>query len=66
VYIELHTHSNFSLLDGASHSEDLVARAAELGMPALALTDHDALYDAPCAGRKRSSIRSGICVILPI
>jgi error-prone DNA polymerase len=44
AYIELHCHSNFSLLDGASSVEDLVARAAELGMPALALTDHDAVY----------------------
>jgi error-prone DNA polymerase len=43
-YIELHCHSNFSLLDGASHPEELVARAKELGMPALALTDHDGLY----------------------
>jgi error-prone DNA polymerase len=46
MYIELHAHSNFSLLDGASHPEDLVARAAELGMAALALTDHDGLYAA--------------------
>jgi error-prone DNA polymerase len=45
-YIELHCHSNFSLLDGASHPEDLVARAAELGMEALALTDRDAVYGA--------------------
>ncbi len=45
-YVELHCHSNFSLLDGASHPEDLVARAAALGMPALALTDHDAVYGA--------------------
>src|SRR5438128_2295719 len=45
-YAELHCHSNFSLLDGASHPEDLVKRAAELGMPALALTDHDAVYGA--------------------
>ena len=44
AYIELHCHSNFSLLDGASSVEDLVARASELGMPALALTDHDAVY----------------------
>ena len=46
MYIELHTHSNFSLLDGADHPETLVARAAELGMPALALTDHDNVYGA--------------------
>jgi error-prone DNA polymerase len=45
-YIELHCHSNFSLLDGASHPEALVERAAALGMPALALTDHDAVYGA--------------------
>ncbi|MDH4268791.1 MAG: error-prone DNA polymerase [Dehalococcoidia bacterium] len=43
-YVELHCHSNFSILDGASHSEDLVARASEIGIPALALTDHDGLY----------------------
>ncbi len=46
MYIELHTHSNFSLLDGADHPETLVARAAALGMPALALTDHDNVYGA--------------------
>ncbi len=45
-YVELHCHSNFSLLDGASHPEDLLKRAAELTMPALALTDHDAVYGA--------------------
>lgn len=44
LYSELHCHSNFSLLDGAAHPEQLVARAAELGMKALALTDHDAVY----------------------
>ena len=45
-YVELHCHSNFSLLDGASHPEELVARAKKLGMAALALTDHDGLYGA--------------------
>ena len=40
-YIELHTHSAYSFLDGASRPEELVVRAAELGYPALALTDHD-------------------------
>ena len=40
-YVELHAHSCFSLLDGASPPEALVARAALLGHPALALTDHD-------------------------
>jgi error-prone DNA polymerase len=45
-YVELHCHSNYSLLDGASPPETLVTRAAELGYPALALTDHDAVYGA--------------------
>ena len=45
-YVELHCHSNFSLLDGASHPEELAGQAANLGMPALALTDHDGLYGA--------------------
>jgi len=43
-YVELHAHSCFSLLDGASTPEALLDRAAELGMTALALTDHDGLY----------------------
>ena len=47
VYIELHAHSYYSLLDGVPSPEELVQRAAELNMPALALTDHDALYGAP-------------------
>jgi error-prone DNA polymerase len=45
-YVELHCHSAFSLLDGASSPEALVERAAALGYPALALTDHDGLYGA--------------------
>ncbi len=45
-YIELHAHSYYSLLDGVPSPEALVQRAAELDMPALALTDHDALYGA--------------------
>jgi error-prone DNA polymerase len=45
-YVELHCHSYFSLLEGASSPEALVARAAGLGYPALALTDRDGLYGA--------------------
>ena len=45
-YVELHCHSYFSLLDGASSPEALVERAVALGYPALALTDHDGLYGA--------------------
>jgi error-prone DNA polymerase len=43
-YIELHAHSAYSFLDGASQPEELAARAASLGYEALALTDHDGLY----------------------
>ena len=45
-YVELHTHSNYSFLDGASDVDDLVAAAAERGMDALALTDTNGLYGA--------------------
>jgi error-prone DNA polymerase len=43
-YCELHAHTNFSFLDGATHPEELIARAAQLGVPALAITDHAGLY----------------------
>lgn len=46
AYAELHAHSFFSLLDGASSPEALVARAKTLGLRALALTDHDSLAGA--------------------
>jgi len=45
-YAELHCHSNFSFLDGASHPEELAVTAARLGLRALALTDHHGLYGA--------------------
>jgi len=43
-YAELHCHTNFSFLDGASHPEELVEEATRLGLAALAVTDHDGLY----------------------
>ncbi len=46
AYAELHTHSAYSFLDGASTPEELVEEAARLGLRALALTDHDGLYGA--------------------
>src|SRR5579864_4810199 len=45
-YAELHCRSNFSFLEGASHPEELIARAVELGLEAAALTDRDGLYGA--------------------
>ena len=46
AYVELHCHSAFSFLDGASHPVELAAAAAEQGHAALAITDHDGLYGA--------------------
>ncbi|WP_066038766.1 error-prone DNA polymerase [Herbiconiux solani] len=43
-YAELHAHSNFSFLDGASSPESLIEEAARLRLEALALTDHDGFY----------------------
>ena len=70
AYAELHCHSNFSFLDGASAPDELVERAAELGCPALAATDHQGLYGAvrfataaeaagihPCRRRDRAARR---------
>src|SRR6202022_5201586 len=45
-FVHLHCHSHSSLLDGASRIPELIVRAKELGMNALALTDHGNLYGA--------------------
>lgn len=55
-YAELHAWSNFTFLDGASHPEELIGRAAELGLAALALTDRDGLY-----GTVRFAVRARAC-----
>jgi error-prone DNA polymerase len=47
MYIELHSRSAFSFLRGASLPEHLAARAAELGLPAMAVCDRDGFYAAP-------------------
>ena len=45
-FVHLHTHSEYSLLDGANRISDLVRKATEFEMPALALTDHGCLFGA--------------------
>jgi DNA polymerase-3 subunit alpha len=45
-FVHLHTHSEYSLLDGAASIQGLMDRTVELGMPALGLTDHGAMYGA--------------------
>src|SRR5271157_3304162 len=47
MYVELHARSAFSFLEGASLPETLMARCAELQMPAMALLDRNGLYGAP-------------------
>src|SRR5437879_359963 len=46
-YVELHCHSDFSFLDGASGPDHLVEQAVRLGLSGLALTDHDGFHGAP-------------------
>ena len=46
MFANLHTHTEYSLLDGLSKIEPLVQRAKSLGQDALAITDHGALYGA--------------------
>jgi len=45
-FVHLHTHTEYSLLDGAARIEELVAEAARLGQPAVSITDHGVLYGA--------------------
>jgi error-prone DNA polymerase len=61
-YIELRCRSAFSFLSGASLPEDLIARAAELNYPALALGDHEGLYGAPRF--HRAAERAGLRAIV--
>ena len=45
-FVHLHSHTEFSLLDGISRLPDMVRRAKELNQPALAITDHGNMYAA--------------------
>jgi len=45
-FVHLHTHSHYSLLDGLGQVDDLIKKAQECGMPALAITDHGVMYGA--------------------
>src|SRR5579864_6842026 len=45
-YAELHAHSNFTLLDGGSHPEELIATAKTYGLAGIAITDRDSLAGA--------------------
>ncbi|HZA15684.1 MAG TPA: PHP domain-containing protein, partial [Pseudonocardiaceae bacterium] len=45
-FVHLHTHTEFSMLDGAARLDDLFAECARMGMPALAMTDHGNVFGA--------------------
>jgi DNA polymerase III alpha subunit len=61
-YVELHSASAFSFLQGASQPEKLVERAVEIGMPAVALLDHNGVYGSArfYTAAKRNNIRAHI------
>ncbi|NPV09006.1 MAG: DNA polymerase III subunit alpha [Anaerolineae bacterium] len=61
-FVHLHAHSEFSLLDGLSRVTDLVERAAELAMPAVALTDHGVMYGA--VPFHRAAVEAGVKPII--
>jgi DNA polymerase-3 subunit alpha len=67
-FVGLHIHSDYSLLDGASQLPELVDRAVELGMPAIALTDHGVMYGAielikVCKGKLKPIIGNEMYII---
>ncbi len=62
TFVHTHVHTEYSLLDGATRIEPLCERAKELGMPAVAITDHGYMYG--CAEFYRAAIKVGIKPII--
>ncbi len=65
-YAELHVHSHFSFLDGASSPAALVEEAIRLGLRGLAITDHDGFYGAPAlaeAARAFGAEQAGLATV---
>jgi error-prone DNA polymerase len=67
AWIELHCHSSYSFLDGASSPDELVAEAIERGLAALAITDHDGMYGVPqfaqAVARRKAADGTGLGTI---
>src|SRR6266705_324447 len=63
-FVHLHTHSEYSLLDGASRVDALFERAARFDMPALALTDHGVMFGA--LDFYEAGLRTGVKPILGV
>ncbi len=59
AFVHLHNHSEYSMLDGATRISDMVKRAVDLGMPAVALTDHGYMYGIPELGLACDAINHG-------
>jgi error-prone DNA polymerase len=59
AWAELHCHSSYSFLDGASSPSDLVLEAAARGLSALAITDHDGMYGVPQFAQAAARLRDG-------
>ena len=64
AFVHLHNHTEYSLLDGATHIKDMVRRAADLGMPAVAITDHGVMSGVPelCAACDAVEAETGVRV----
>src|SRR5919198_2685393 len=65
-FVHLNVRSYFSIKDGAFSPEDLVLRAAALGMPAVALTDRDGLYGTPRFADACRQVSERVAPIRPI
>ena len=61
-FTHLHVHTEYSLLDGASKIDELVARTKELGMDSIAITDHGVMYGV--VDFYRAALKAGIKPII--
>ena len=61
AFVHLHNHTEYSLLDGMTHVEEMVVQAAEFGMPAVAITDHGVMSGVPelCAACDKVEAKTG-------
>jgi len=59
AWAELHCHSSYSFLDGASSPSDLVLEAVARGLSVLAITDHDGMYGVPQFAQAAARLRDG-------
>ena len=59
AFVHLHNHTVYSMLDGATRIKDMVQRAVDLGMPAVAITDHGYMYGVPELGLACDAVNHG-------